>query len=204
MSTQPIKVILFDLGGVLVTWDGVEELVKLTDGRLNREQARKYFLQSKWMNLFESGSCTPEKFSNGVVVDLNLHIEPNEFLDFFLSWDRGFQPCALELLDSLKPHFLLGCLSNNNILHWTRLCRRYDMQEKFHRLYPSHETGLVKPSPEVFEYVVQDIGGSPEQFLFFDDNPECVQNARQTGLNARQVSGVREVEQVLKELKLLR
>ena len=78
------------------------------------------------------------------------------------------------------------------------------MQEKFHRLYPSHETGLVKPSPEVFEYVVHDIGGSPEQFLFFDDNPECVQNARQTGLNACQVEGVEEVKQVLKELKLLR
>jgi putative hydrolase of the HAD superfamily len=203
MGSHGIKVILFDLGGVLVTWDGVEELVALTDGRLTGEQARKYFLQSKWMNLFESGGCTPEAFGKGVVSDLDLSIGPKEFLEFFLSWDRGFEPGALELLEKLKPHFILGCLSNNNILHWTRLCKKYDMQQKFHRLYPSHETGLVKPSREVFAYVVKDIGVLAEQILFFDDNLECVENARAEGFSARKVSGVKEVERVLKELDLL-
>ena len=73
----------------------------------------------------------------------------------------------------------------------------------FHKLYTSHEIGMVKPSQSVFEYVVRDIGGSPEQFLFFDDNPECVENARQTGLNAEQVAGVEGVEWALKTLNFL-
>ena len=203
MGKNTIKVILFDLGGVLVRWDGVGELVELTGGKLTGEQARKFFLESKWMTFLETGSCTPEEFGNGVVADLNLAIKADEFLDIFLSWDRGFQPGALELLDRMKPHFILGCLSNNNILHWTRLCKRYDMRNTFHRLYPSHETGLVKPSREVFVYVLNDIGGAPEQILFFDDNPECVEQARQIGFNACQVLGVEEVERTLKELKLL-
>jgi len=203
MGRQTITVILFDLGGVLVTWDGTGELTRLTEGRLNREQARKYFLQSTWMNLFESGKCTPAVFAKGMVSDLSLPITPDEFLESFLSWDRGFEPGSQELLKKLRPHFLLGCVSNNNILHWTRLCRRYRMERLFHKLYPSHEIGMVKPSQKVFEYVVTDIGGSPEQFLFFDDNPECVENARQTGLNAEQVAGVEGVERALKTLNFL-
>ena len=203
MDRQAIEVILFDLGGVLITWDGIAELTKLTEGRLNSEQARKYFLQSTWMNLFESGNCTPDVFAEGVVSDLSLPITPDEFLKSFLSWDRGFEPGSQELLKKLRPHFLLGCVSNNNILHWTRLCRRYSMEQLFHKLYPSHEIGMVKPSQKVFEYIVSDIGGSPEQFLFFDDNPECVENARQKGLNAEQVAGVEGVERTLKSLNLL-
>jgi putative hydrolase of the HAD superfamily len=203
MENNTITVLLFDLGGVLVTWEGVSGLVGLTGGRLDSEQARKYFLHSPWMTLFESGMCSPEEFGEGVVSDLNLSLKPNEFLDTFLSWDRGFESGAFELLEKLRPRYLLGCVSNNNILHWARLCSKYNMSNYFHRLYPSHETGLVKPSGKVFEHVVSDIGGSPGQFLFFDDNIECVDNACKTGLMACRVSGVKEVEQVLKDRKLL-
>ena len=203
MGAHTIKVILFDLGGVLVHWDGVMELAKLTDDKLTKEQSRRFFLESKWMKLFETGRCTPYKFSCGVVRQLNLSITPDRFLKMFISWDRGFYPGAIELLDRLKPHFLLACLSNNNTLHWTRLCKRYSLGERFHRLYASHETGLVKPTQEAFEYVLNDIGGAPEKYLFFDDNLECVQKAQHIGFTACQVSGVEEVTRTLKELKLL-
>jgi HAD superfamily hydrolase (TIGR01509 family) len=202
LGIHTIKVILFDLGGVLVRWDGVRELTELAAGKLNREQSRRFFLESTWMKLFETGSCSPEEFADGVVAELNLSLKPDEFLPTFISWDRGFYPGALELLDRLKPHFLLACLSNNNTLHWSRLCKRYSLGERFHQLYASHETGLVKPSQEAFEYVLNDIGGAPEEYLFFDDNRECVQKAQHIGFNACQVSGVEEVTRTLKELKL--
>jgi putative hydrolase of the HAD superfamily len=203
LGTHAIKVILFDLGGVLVRWDGVMELVKLADGKLTREQSRGYFLESEWMKLFETGSCTPKEFADGVVAELNLPLRSDEFLHTFISWDHGFQPGAIELLDTLKPHFLLACLSNNNTLHWSRLCKRYNLTDKFHRLYPSHETGLVKPSREAFEYVLKDIGGVPEEYLFFDDNRECVEKAQYIGFKACQVLGVEEVKRTLKELNVL-
>jgi putative hydrolase of the HAD superfamily len=134
---------------------------------------------------------------------MDLPLSSDEFLRTFISWDRGFYPGALELLDRLKPHFLLACLSNNNTLHWSRICKRYSLGERFHRLYASHETGLVKPSQEAFEYVLNDIGGTPEEYLFFDDNQECVEKARYIGFNACQVSGVEEVTHTLRELKVL-
>lgn len=203
MLKHTVKVILFDLGGVLVHWEGVKKLAALSSGAITEEQSRRFFLESDWVKIFETGMCTPEEFAEGVATQLKLPVSPDELLDEFISWDRGFYPGAVELLDALKPHFILVCLSNNNVLHWKFLCETYGIRRRFHRLYPSHETGLLKPSREAFEGVLRDMNYGPAEYLFFDDNRECVEEARSLGLNAFQVSGVEEVRSRLKELELL-
>ena len=39
----------------------------------------------------------------------------------------------------------------------------------------------MKPDPASFDYVVRDLETAPEQILFFDDNPECVEAASVAG-----------------------
>jgi putative hydrolase of the HAD superfamily len=200
---QTIKVLLFDLGGVLVHWDGNKKLAALSGSAITEEQSRRFFLESDWVKRFETGLCTPEEFAEGVAAQLKLPIRPDDLLQEFISWDRGFYPGAGELLNALKPHFTLACLSNNNVLHWKSLCETYGIRQKFHRLYASHETGLLKPSKEAFENVLRDMDYGPGGYLFFDDNRECVESAHSLGFNAFQVSGVDEVRSKLKECKLL-
>jgi FMN phosphatase YigB (HAD superfamily) len=43
-----IKAILFDLGGVLVDWDGISPLIDLTDVTTTPEQARRFWLEFLW------------------------------------------------------------------------------------------------------------------------------------------------------------
>jgi putative hydrolase of the HAD superfamily len=203
LAKYSIKVMLFDLGGVLVHWDGIKKLAALSGGSITEEQSRRFFLESEWVKLFETGLCTPDEFARGVVTELKLTVSADELLQEFISWDRGFYPGAAELLNALKPQFILACLSNNNVLHWKSLCENYGIRRKFHRLYVSHETGLLKPSSAAFEYVLCDMDYCPGEYLFFDDNRECIEKAHSLGINAFQVSGIEEVRNKLKELELL-
>jgi putative hydrolase of the HAD superfamily len=186
---ENVSLLLFDLGGVLVEWVGRDELLKLTDGRLSPEEARRFWLYSEWVQRFERGRCRPDEFAAGAVSELRLEMEPTEFLDRFVSWDRGPFPGAIDLLEKLAPHFQLSCLSNNNEIHWPRIRDKFGLGRFFHPQFVSHELDLIKPDPEIFRHVTSVLDLPPEQILFFDDNPECVQAARNEGFQAEVVQG---------------
>jgi glucose-1-phosphatase len=204
MSKLGVQVMLFDLGGVLVYFDGITPLLALSGNALSREDARRFWLMSPSVRRFETGQSGPEEFAAAAVAELGLAIAPESFLQQFVSWDRGPMDGALNLLDSLRPYFLMACLSNNNELHWRRLRDEMGLAERFHRCYLSHEIGLMKPDWEAFDYVVRDLATSPESILFLDDNPECIAAARAVGMNAYRACGVQEVRAVLSSLGLSR
>jgi len=204
MTHPSIQVLLFDLGGVLVEFDGIAPLIALSGNKLDREGARRFWLMSPAVRKFETGRCDGEEFARGAITELGVAMAPDVFLRQFVSWDRGPMDGALSLLDALKPRFLLACLSNNNVLHWNRLREETKLPEKFHRCYLSQEIGVMKPDRESFGHVIRDLKTSPEHILFFDDNPECVEAAKLAGLNARRARGVGEVKTALAELGLYR
>jgi len=191
--------LLFDLGGVLVEWDGIEPLVRLTHGRLTSEQARRFWLESEWVRRFETGRCDSADFAAGAVRELGVDLEPADFLDAFRSWDKGPLPGSFELLEALRPHFTLACLSNNNPLHWSA-SRLQKLVACFHRSYASFEIGLIKPDAAVYEWVISDLQLKPGAILFFDDNPECVTAARSLGMRACLAQGPATVREALAEL----
>jgi HAD superfamily hydrolase (TIGR01509 family) len=199
MSKLP-SVILFDLGGVLVDWDGIAPLKKLTSGRLTTDMARRFWLESPWVKKIETGRCRPQEFAVGVIEEFSLSLDPNEFLEQFASWDRGLLPGALDLLERLRSKFLLVCLSNNNELHWPPLRDKAGLDKQFDYCFISHQMGVMKPGEEAFIHVLKNIGKKAEDLLFFDDNQECIETARRLGMSAFCVSGVTGVEFVLKKL----
>jgi HAD superfamily hydrolase (TIGR01509 family) len=193
-------VLLFDLGGVLIHFDGIAGVRELSGERLGLEEARRFWLTSPALGRFETGRIDPEAFALEALAELGIVMPSALFLEQFLSWDRGPMPGAFSLLDALRPHFRLACLSNNNELHWRRLRDELRLTERFERCYLSHLLGLRKPDPAVFEHVVRDLGTPPERILFLDDNHECVEAARRHHLAAHQARGVQEVREILASL----
>ncbi|UCF35969.1 MAG: hypothetical protein JSU96_14235, partial [Acidobacteriota bacterium] len=104
--------LLFDLGGVFVHWDGITPLLKHSRKKLTAEDARRFWLESPWVRKFETGSCSPEAFARGVIEELDFDMAVEEFVPEFISWDRGPLPGAVALLEELSSIEDLGCLSN--------------------------------------------------------------------------------------------
>jgi putative hydrolase of the HAD superfamily len=199
----PPEIVLFDLGGVLIHWDGANGLRELLGEQFSPEAARKFWLESPSVRDFESGRSTTEEFSRKAVEELNLSMSPDEWFRQFFSWDRGPFPGSMELLSNLETKCELGCLSNNNELHWGQIRDDWGFGRLFRYQYLSHEIGMIKPDPGIFEYVLRDLGGSPERILYLDDNPECVEAALEFNLPAVKARGLSEVRKVLSKVGLL-
>jgi len=196
-------VLLFDLGGVLVDWVGIGAVAELTGGQMDVDGARKYWLFSPYVRGFETGKCGPDEFCRGIVSDLRLPISTVEFRERFLSWDRGPLPGALDLLNSLRGRFTLSCMSNNNPLHWERLKQPDRFGGRFDHLFLSFETGFMKPDSAAYEHVLSRLGCRPEEVIFFDDTPECVDGARAAGIRAYETRGVESVKEALRQVGIL-
>jgi len=198
-----IEMLLFDLGGVLVEFAGNDAVIKLTSGKLDREAARRFWLDSPWIEKLETGHCTPQEFAIGVINDLHIDMDTETFLREFVSWEKGPYPGALDLLDQLAQCYTLACLTNNNELHWNALNDMCGITGKFTKCYTSYQLGLKKPHPQVFSYVLKDCGFSADKIVFFDDNPECIEGARQAGIQGYCVRGMEELKVRLKSMGIL-
>ncbi|OHV09324.1 HAD family hydrolase [Kushneria phosphatilytica] len=191
------QVLLFDVGGVLADWDGTTPLVELTEGRFDRDRARRFWLEFEPLVPFETGRASVHEFTGPAVEALGLDMSREEFAARFDSWMAGPFEGAMALLERIRPAFIRAVLSNNNPMHWNRFVEQSQIDRHVEHLFVSHEIGLRKPDHEAFDHVMQALGQPAEAFHFFDDNPECVEAARQLGMQASLVRGVAELEAAL-------
>ena len=184
-----IRCILFDLGGVLVDFRGIERVADwLGDAEVVEEHWRLW-LGSEAVRAFELGRLTPDEFANAFVEEFRVDLSPESLLQELPGFISGPLEGALRLLDELRPHYLVACLSNTNTLHWPRMTGEMRLGPRFHRTFVSCETGLLKPDEEAFEHVCDELDLPPGEILFFDDALINIEAALTLGLEAIRVKG---------------
>ncbi|MGC0151138.1 HAD family hydrolase [Chromobacterium vaccinii] len=196
MSGKP-SVLVFDLGGVLVDWNGIDPLIRLSGGALQREAARRFWMENPAVERLDLGQCTPLEFSATMVDALQLDITPQQMRQQLSDWLAGAYPGAAELLESLSRHFPLAALSNNNALHWDKIEREFGLLRHFGHAFASHLLHLRKPDAAIYAHVERTLGLAGEQIAFFDDNIECVSAARERGWQAFHTVGLAQVRAAL-------
>ena len=192
-----IRVVLFDLGGVLIEFTGPSTLLRWLGGRLTPEQVWPLWLRSPVVRDFERGLVEPDVFADRLIADLGLPVERRQFLDDFAAWPRGLYAGAAELIARVPASYARATLSNTNAVHWPRITDEMKLGELFDQHFPSHLVGKLKPDREVFVHVAQTLGCEPSAILFLDDQPLNVEAARAAGLRAVQASGVQGAESAL-------
>jgi FMN phosphatase YigB (HAD superfamily) len=196
METRPFDVVLFDLGGVLIDFGGVEPMKALA-GVESDDELWSRWLTCRWVRSFERGDCPADAFATGVVEDWGLAIDPAAFLDAFRSWPGGALPGADELLQRVQRVVPAGCFSNTNALHWEQNFGRWPILEAFDFCFLSFELGAVKPDRAAFDRVAQLVPAPPERVLFLDDNVPNIEGAHAAGFAAAHVRGVTEARRAL-------
>lgn len=194
------RVLLFDLGGVIVDFVGVEALDALTGGRYGADEIRRRWPLSPTLRAFETGRLTPEAFADRFIADWELDLPRDAFLAQFPAWTRAPYDGAVELLQALRRDHMLACLSNINAIHWERCGRFMGLQALFDHCFASHLIGLHKPDPALFDHVAATLGRPPAEILFFDDTPVNVEAALERGFDAHRVCGLDELRATLARL----
>lgn len=199
MSDKSIKVILFDLGGVLLRLNDPGETFGL-DG--NYEEFLKKWLLSPSVRDFERGALERDAFAAGVVAEAGLPYNADEFLARFDSWPDQFFAGALDTVETLAQRYEVALLSNTNAMHWDRADIGGQLETRLSRVFLSYRTGKLKPDADAFQHVCDDLGCDANEVLFFDDNPLNVSAASSVGMNAEFANGIDAVKTALADYEI--
>lgn len=200
-ETNEIKAVLFDMGGVIVQLDALENV--LGPSSLTSDEIWNGWILSDAVQQFERGQCSVEHFASSIVEELSLRGTAEEFIDRFTRFPQGLYPGAIDMVGCVPPSVITGVLSNTSGLHWDHQIDAEVVRGLFQRQYLSYELGLAKPEREIFDYAVEDLGLPARQVLFIDDNQINVDGARKAGLSAGLAKGPDQAAEVLRDFAVL-
>jgi len=180
-----IKTLLFDFGDVFIN--------------LNKEATRDGLLKAGYKQIPPSLLAVSEAYEIGEISTDTFLEQVNGQLPRFsrqeiiVIWNAmilDFPEYRLDFIKALakENNYRLLLLSNTNELHIQRVieamgeARFQSFKECFEKFYLSHEIGLRKPTPEVFNMILEKNDLVPETTLFIDDTLEHIQTAKSLGL----------------------
>jgi putative hydrolase of the HAD superfamily len=180
-----IKVILFDLGRVLVDFDHQRAAERIS-AFCPKTALEIYdlFFDSQVTVAFEAGKITPENFYLEVKNMLNLKLSYASFVPiwndiFFLSPKNR---SVFRLVNSLRAYYKTALLSNINVLHYEYVKKNFPVFGVFDKIFLSFDLGAIKPDKKIYEQVIGRLQVSPQEIFYTDDRAELVESAKSLGI----------------------
>jgi FMN phosphatase YigB (HAD superfamily) len=185
--SEPIRALLFDLGGVVLDVDFGRALAAWgRHSRLPPERLRE---------TFRPGDEAYRRHETGHLSDDGFFAHLRELLALdcdAAAVQAGWNAVlvaeireTVELLDALPPELPRYAISNTNAAHVAEIHRLFPrLLPRFTRVFVSHEIGHRKPDAAAFQHVLQQIGVPAPQALLFDDLVPNVEAARALGMQA--------------------
>ena len=176
-----IKVLLFDVGGVLLTngWDSKSRRRACKQFALDWDdfQDRHEFVAPD----FETGKLTITEYLRRTVFYRERPFTEGEFVDFMKGQSEAM-PESLALLADLTAsgEYVLATLNNESRELNDHRIETFGLREHFSVFMSSCYLGIKKPEEHIFRLAVDITQHRPEQYVFIDDrelNLECADRA---------------------------
>ncbi len=196
-----IKVVLFDLGRVLVDFDHKRAAERISSFcPKNPVEIYNLFFESQATIDFEAGKITPENFYLQVKEMLGLKLSYDSFIPiwndiFFLSPKNR---SIFKLVNTLRARYKTALLSNINTLHYEYIKKNFPVFGVFDRIFLSFQLGLIKPDQKIYNKVIQELKVSPQEIFYTDDRADLVESARNLGIQGCVFASF---EQLIKDLQ---
>lgn len=179
-----IKNIIFDFGAVLVDWNPRY----LYGPYFNDEQKLNFFLETvcpyEWNTTVDAGRSTADAMAERI----ELYPEwEKEILMYYGSWIQmmggyieGMLPIVKELKD--KGYKLYG-LSNWSKETFPLIIEDYEVFKYLEGYVVSGFEGIKKPSPEIYQILLQRYNLKAEECIFIDDSPANIEAGQAQGIS---------------------
>jgi putative hydrolase of the HAD superfamily len=180
----PFDVILFDVGGVLLTngWDHGERAAAVEKFHLDRAEfeARHSAANDAW----ERDLISLQDYLNATVFYEPRNFSSDDFLAFMLAQSKLLPDGALGILAELaaSDHYLLGALNNEARATNDYRFETFGLRRHFKVAFSSCYVGLRKPGLAIYKRALDILGEPAERVLFIDDREENVTSAVAAGM----------------------
>lgn len=188
-----IKAIIFDFGDIFINLD------KQATGRKLKTMHIEDLPDSLVAKNreYEQGFVSSNEISEFYRTEFP-QLQHENFLDSWNSILLDFPEYRFKWIQKLSAEkdYKLILLSNTNENHISNIKNRVDFYEAFKdcfdAFYLSHEIGLRKPNPNIFEYVLEQHDLKAEECLFIDDTRENTEAAARLGFHTWNLEPTRE------------
>lgn len=202
MPSCPPKALLFDLGGVLVDIDFSRAIQTWTAySALSTDDLRARFKHDKAYEQHERGEIQAAEYFAHLSKSLELSATLEQIEH---GWNSIFVSEIVEtrmMIQTQRQTLPCYAFTNTNPSHQSTWSRLYPgVVQAFDQIFASHKLGMRKPEAEAFMRVCQLIRTRPVEILFFDDLPENVDAALNSGLQAVLVRSPQDVRAALSQL----
>jgi len=177
-----IKVIVFDLGNVLIYFDysRINKALNKIDNGLGDRFIKIYYENYQVHKQYEKWELNNDEFLKIMLEWCENKIDAETFKHIYADlFTENFKTIAL--LSKLKENYQLVLLSNTNFIHQKYGWEKYSFLKYFDKLILSHEVGAIKPEEKIYKAVENFTNQLPECHLFIDDIAEYVYGARSCG-----------------------
>lgn len=185
-----VKNIIFDYGGVIINIDFKLTINAFKElGFVNVEEC---VFQSKGSDLLvkmEKGIISIKEFMNEI-----RQISKQSYTDEQIenAWNALLLDMPVErikLIEKLKLKYRVFLLSNTNIIHYNKylvsLQKDFsysNFNNLFEKAWFSHDLGMIKPTKEIYDFVLKDASLLPGETIFIDDSEINIKGAKSAGL----------------------
>lgn len=202
--------LIFDIGNVIIDIDfliPMQEFGKLA--RVDFNEILQYNHRHHLFELFETGKLSEKEFHLKLRELLRPDVTDAEILAAWNSILVHYPTEKVQMLKQLKKTNRVLALSNINETHVTEMDRvtrerlgANNFSDFFHKAYYSHEVGLRKPDPAIYELVLKQENLNAANTFFVDDLPENIEAAKAIGLQAYHLKNPSQLQELLKELRI--
>lgn len=201
----PFDVILFDVGGVLLTngWDHSERAEVLAGFHLAPAEFEARHLEP--YRAWESGAISAEAYLNATVFYEPRSFTPAGFLAAICARSKPLPDGALGILQELaaSDKCLLGALNNESRETNQYRFSRFGLSNYFRVALTSCYLGLRKPDPAIYQRALDILSRPAERILFIDDRVENVDAAVDAGMKGIRFEGAEALRRELVRLGVL-
>ncbi len=189
-------VLIFDIGNVIVAHDNDLLWDRLAALCPDPEAARSKILPLVRESAIGTGRESVRSLHRRLTRELRMSANPDAFAE---AWNSHFTPIPgmPELLTRLAVRLPLVLLSNTNAAHWDHIRVGYPVVGLFPIQLLSHEVGLLKPVPAIFELAAARAGQPAGRCFFTDDLQSNVDGALRCGMDAVRFEGCEALRKAL-------
>src|SRR5256885_12218990 len=176
------KVVVFDLGKVLLDFDYSIAARKMAACATMRAEGIKYFIDhSPLLFRYETGLMTKEQFYEEICGATGFGGAYDDFVECFSGIFAPIEP-MVQLQAAIRQRGIpTYVFSNTNELAIGYIRRTFPFFSNFDGYILSYEQGAMKPDAKIYEVVERQAGRRQAEILYLDDRPENVAAGAERG-----------------------
>jgi HAD superfamily hydrolase (TIGR01509 family) len=193
MKERAIRIVCFDLGGVVVrlpkTWVDVCRAAGF-EIRGDAASDRAEDARTQTMAPYMLGRISHDEWAEKTSRAMGGLYSPEELTRIHDAWLLDEYAGVADMIDELHARGIAtACLSNTNEAHWARLVRaeKYPSIARLGSRHASHLLGCGKPDEAIYRAFERATGADGSAVFFFDDIGVNVEAARAYGWNAERI-----------------